>query len=138
MPILRSMLLQSRCWLFAPMFLFVAEIHAEEPTILGSIADILSKFEHKCTPVQCETLRAIVEADTVAVPERTLAAALLGVDHIPHPKDISLLETLASDPAQPSDVRTMATMLRRFVHMPTETDRAVLDAFVSGVHDDDR
>jgi hypothetical protein len=129
---------RATCSLFAVMFLLIAEIHAEERTVLASIADILSKFEHKCTPAQCERLREIVEADTVTFPERTLAAALLRVHHTPHPKDMGILEALTSDPAQPSDVRTIATMLRRFVHMPTQTDRAVLDVFMSARPDDDR
>lgn len=134
----------NRCWsratcsLFTAMFLLVAAIHAEERTALASIADILSKFEHKCTSAQCETLRAIVAADKITVPERTLAATLLRVDHIPHPNDMSLLEALALDPAQPSDVRTIAATLRRFVHMLTKNDRAVLDALVSGRSVDDR
>jgi hypothetical protein len=136
MPILNWMMRRSRSWLFAATLLLVAEIHAEQRTVLASIADIVSKFEHKCTAAQCETLRTIAEADTVTVAERTLAAALLRVDHVPDAKDISLLDTLASNPAQPSDVRAIATMLRRLVHMPTEADRAVLDAFVSGAPDD--
>jgi hypothetical protein len=129
---------RATCSLFTAMFLLVAAIHAEERTVLASIADILSKFEHKCTRAQCETLREIVETDTVTFPERTLAEALLSVDHTPDAKDITILETLASDPAQPSDVRSIATMLRRFVHAPTQTDRAVLDVLVSGRPDDDR
>jgi hypothetical protein len=120
------------------MCLLAAEIHAEERTVLASIADILSEFEHKCTPAQCETLRAIVAADTVTVPERTLAAALLSVDHSPHPNDMSLLEALVLDPAQPSDIRTIARMLRGFVHMLAKNDRGVLDAVVSGRSNDDR
>jgi hypothetical protein len=129
---------RATCSLFAATLFLAAGIHAEEPTVLASIADILSKFEHKCTRAQCETLREIVETDTVTFPERTLAEALLSVDHTPDAKDITILETLASDPAQPSDVRTIATMLRRFVHTPSQTDRAVLDVLVSGRPDDNR
>jgi hypothetical protein len=132
------MMRRSHSWLCAAMFLLVAEIHAEECTFLASIADIFSKFEHKCTAAQCQTLRMIAEADTVTVAERTLAAALLRVDHVPDAKDISMLETFASNPAQSSDVRAIATMLRRLVHMPTEADRAVLHEFVWGGPEDDR
>jgi hypothetical protein len=56
------MRLRSHCWLFGPMVVLVAGVHAEERTGLASIADILSDFEHKCTPAQCETLRMMVEA----------------------------------------------------------------------------
>jgi hypothetical protein len=106
-------------------------VQGDEPAV-GSLARILTEFEHICAPAQCDTLRSIAADDTASMSERALALALLRVKHVPDPADMARLRSLATDPDQTPSVRTVARVLYQLVHVPSAEDRDALLKIVDG------
>jgi hypothetical protein len=101
-----------------------------QPSGVETIARVLSEFVHVCTPGQREILHTLIDSRTTTGEERVLARALLRVEHVPDPADVPRLLAIASDLSLPEGVRTVATVLQRLVHMPTEQDQEILNLTV--------
>lgn len=112
--------------------LLAAGVGAEEPRAILSVARVLSAFEHTCTPIQCEILRAIVKDETASADERVLAGSLMRVLHVPDPRDKPRLLALENDSSVPFEVRTVAGVILRLVHVPSAADRSLLTSVIAG------
>jgi hypothetical protein len=73
--------------------------------------------------MQRQILQAITADRGATDPERTLAAALLRVDHRPRAEDVLLVQAVADDALQPPPVRVVADVLADLVHVPGPPDR---------------
>jgi oligoendopeptidase F len=109
-------------------FSFLPNAFAEQ-TSVQKMAQILAKLNHRPTDVDKETLREISKNGTEV--EKSIADALMNVDHTVRAADGEMLKKLSNDPLIPENTRELAEIMRNLKHYVSAGERETLTTMYS-------
>jgi hypothetical protein len=101
-------------------------VRAQESTAVKTMAGILMVVQHFPTDAQKKTLQDLSAASTTTADEKVVIDAMLHLQHSVPAADKAKLEAITKDEKAPAGVKTLATILGRFLHMANAEDKATL------------
>ncbi len=106
--------------------LMTCTVHAGESEAVQTIAAILETFNGSPSDADKGALREIAGEKTSTADEKTLAKALLNVQHKVADGDKSKLEAIVKDGKALQSVKTLATIILNLNDTPSEADKEKL------------
>jgi hypothetical protein len=102
-------------------------VAAQQRDAVKTMAGILLTVNHFPDDAQKKTLQDLAAQSTTTASEKVLIAALVGLQHSVPAADKPKLQAIAEDERAPESVRSLATILGRFLHMASDEDKATLE-----------
>ncbi|MEO8484098.1 MAG: hypothetical protein ABI634_17940 [Acidobacteriota bacterium] len=91
-----------------------------------TIAGILMTINHFPNDDQKKTLTALAAESTTTAQEKVLIQAINGMQHSINAADKPKVEEIVKDPKAPEGVKTIATILDKFLHTAAAPDKEAL------------
>ena len=110
--------------LLSSVTVFAGGNHGKSAT--NQMAEIMHRLKHYPSPVGKEVLNKIKQAPSTTANERTIATAMLNLEHKVADSDIPKLKALIADKQTTSNNRELATIILNLDHRPTKQDKALL------------
>lgn len=101
-----------------------------EKSAMYQMAEIMHRLKHYPSPVGKEVLNKIKQAPNTTNNERTLATAMINLEHHVNAGDIPGLKAIIADKAATAHERELATIILNLDHRPTRQDKATLKAMM--------
>ena len=118
-------------WLMAAVvvLLLVSAVHpvfAEETKAVKTLATMLQTINHFPNDAQKATLKQLTEDKTTTAQELVLVNAVLTMQHSISAADKPKVDAILKDEKAPAGVKSLATILSKFLHMASDADKAEL------------
>jgi len=101
-----------------------------EKSATYQMAEIMHRLKHYPSPVGKEVLNKIIQAANTTENERTIATAMLNLQHKAASSDIPKLEAVIANKKSTGHERELATIVMGLDHRPTKQDKATLKAMM--------
>ncbi|MCF6336329.1 MAG: hypothetical protein L3J84_00045 [Gammaproteobacteria bacterium] len=129
MPVLRVFILGIvALGLLSSVAVFAGSDHEKSATY--QIAEIMHRLKHYPSPAGKEVLKKITQAASTTENERTIATAMLNLQHKVVSSDIPKLEAVIADKKATAHERELAGIVLSLDHRPTQQDKAKLKAMM--------
>lgn len=110
--------------LFSSSNVFAGGDH--EKSAIYQMAEIMHRLKHYPSPVGKETLNKIKQSPNTTKNERTIATAMINLEHHVDDSDVPGLKGIIADKAATAHERELASIILNLDHRPTKQDKAVL------------
>ncbi len=114
--------------LLSSVAVFAGDNHEKSATY--QMAEIMHRLKHYPSPVGKEVLKTITQAAGTTENERTIATAILNLQHKVAGSDISKLEAVIADKKSTAHERGLASIVLSLDHRPTNQDKDKLKAMM--------
>jgi len=114
--------------LLCSVTVFAGDNHEKSATY--QMAEIMHRLKHYPSPAGKDTLNKIKQAASTTENERTIATAMLNLQHKVVGSDIPKLEALIADKKSTANERELASIILSLDHRPTKQDKAKLKAMM--------
>jgi hypothetical protein len=101
-------------------------VAAQESKAVQTMAGILLTENHFPSDAQKKTLTALAAEPTTTAHEKVLIQAILSMQHSVTAADKPKVQAVMKDASAPAGVKSIATVLDHFLHMPGDADKAIL------------
>ncbi|HEC19941.1 MAG TPA: hypothetical protein ENI97_11435 [Gammaproteobacteria bacterium] len=105
-------------------------VYAAGKSATYQMAEIMHRLKHYPSPVGKETLHRIAQSDSASKNERTIATAMINLEHRVAAGDIQKLKAIINDPNATPHERELASIVLNLDHRPTAADKAKLKAMM--------
>jgi hypothetical protein len=119
-----ALLLAGLAWSSAPL---AGEVEASS---MHQMAEIMHRLKHYPSPAGKTVLEEIANNASASKHERTLAMAMLNLEHKAAAQDIPKLKAIVSDAGASADEKTLAGIISNLDHRPTKQNKQQLQAMM--------
>lgn len=95
-------------------------------SVTHQMAEIMHRLKHYPSPVGKEALKKITQTANATDNERTIATAMVNLEHKAASSDIPKLKAVIADKKSTAQERELATIIMNLDHRPTSQDKAQL------------
>jgi hypothetical protein len=101
-----------------------------EKSAISQMAEIMHRLKHYPSPAGKEVLNKIKQAPDTTKNERTIATAMINLEHHVDESDVPGLKAIVADKSAAAHERELATIILNLDHRPTKQDKAMLKAMM--------
>lgn len=114
--------------LFGSVTAFADEVNTK--SAIYQMAEIMHRLKHYPSPAGKEVLNKIVQSPTATKNERTLATAMINLEHTVDDSDVPKLKAIIGDASASDHEKQLANIILNLNHRPTKEDKAQLKAMM--------
>jgi len=114
--------------LLSSVAVFAGGDHEKSATY--QMAEIMHRLKHYPSPVGKDVLNKIVQAANTTENERTIATAMLNLQHKVASSDVPKLEAIIASKKSTAHERDLATIVLGLDHRPSKQDKTKLEAMM--------
>lgn len=108
---------------------FVTEA-GQDKSAIYQMAEIMHRLKHYPSPLGKEVLNKIIQAPNTTENERTIATAMINLQHKAADSDIPKLKAIIENKNSAAHERELASIVMKLDHRPSKQDKAQLKAMM--------